>query len=218
MAKLTDASPIGGIDYDGQCGCTIDFYYASSADRNAAQAKFEAFAELAKQHNVMSFGTIDRGDCGVRMIFVAASTADWKAVNDIGAADADFGAIVIGKCLIDCPSNRFRRVHRRILHGTLRVGGGLATAQKGWTKATKAVSSVQCSRSDNSMIGHQLLTFENEAAWTDAAIRSELLSTSHVSDGTILWILGPTLFKRPCPHDQQLSWRVANTLKDQSIY
>merc|ERR1719272_1183923 len=94
-----DAS-IGGVDFDGICGCTIDFFYGSSADRNAAQGKFGELVEVSKQHGVMTFCTIDRGDCGSRMIFVAPNTAAWKAVNDTAAADPTFGETVIGKAMI----------------------------------------------------------------------------------------------------------------------
>jgi len=46
-----DAS-IGGIDHDGICGCTADFYYATTADRNAAQQHFGKFESVAKQRNI----------------------------------------------------------------------------------------------------------------------------------------------------------------------
>merc|ERR1711935_343215 len=93
---IVDCS-IGGLDRgDGMCGITVDWFYGSTADRDAAQAKFAWLTGIAKQHNVMSFCTIDRGDCGMRMLFIAGSTADWKAVNDFAATDADFGPTVVG--------------------------------------------------------------------------------------------------------------------------
>ena len=98
MGLQMDCS-IGGVDHDGICGCTIDSFYGSTADRNAAQQQFGKLVAVCKQNNVMTFCTIDRGDCGLRMIFVAPSCAVWKAVNDSAAADPDFGEIAVGKAM-----------------------------------------------------------------------------------------------------------------------
>lgn len=155
---------IGGLDRgDGMCGITVDWFYESGADRDAAQAKFAWLTGIAKQHNVMSFCTIDRGDCGMRMLFIAGSTADWKAVNDFAATDADFGPTVVGKCLMAkaTPFGDFSADYYKELF--------MWEAQAPQFKISDVkpfhhcISSSPYSSSDNTMVGQQVLTFETEA-------------------------------------------------------
>jgi len=156
---------IGGIDHDGMSGASLDSFYLTTADRNAAQAKFDSLTAVAKAKGVMSFATVDLGVAGLRMIIVAPNNAAWKAVNDAAAADPTFGEVAIGKAIL-CQGTLFGEITSEYNNELM-----------GWTQAPHFnfngpsvyhFHATPYATSDNAIIGQQTVTYPTPEAYEAA--------------------------------------------------